>query len=142
MSYRPDNFELHELVSQDVYGMLKHDLIWDMFDIDTLKMLDWMKDRYPNGAMTVNSWKWHNVGYAQSGLRTKDSKYYSEGSDHSDGYAFDIKFSAYEVSFVREDLRKLNYSPFVRRVEEGTETWLHISSKDKGTGKSVYLFHP
>lgn len=144
MSYTPKHYKLYELLPEDVYTALikelKEDVIWKLFDEDLLRGLDWLKDLFPEGSITINDWKWGG-GYQHSGLRPKSSKYYSEGSMHSVGLAADLKFSKYSIGEVLNKLRIVEDSPYIRRVEKGTDTWVHVDVKPTGRN-NIYFFNP
>lgn len=143
MEFRPTYFIIQELVPEALYNSLSEQALWNLFPEESLRMLDWIKDRYPKGSITINDWAWEGAGYSYSGFRTKASSDYSENSLHSTGEAFDLKFSDYSIDEVRDDLEFVTYSPFIRRVEKGTPTWLHIDCKlKKGYEKTIYLFNP
>jgi hypothetical protein len=140
--YRPEHFSIKELVPEELYNSLSEQALWNLFSEKSLRMLDWIKDKYPKGSITINDWSWGGQ-FSDSGFRIKQSDYYSENSLHSTGEAFDLKFSDYTINEVRDDLEFVTYSPFIRRVEKGTPTWLHIDCKLKiGYQKTIYLFNP
>jgi O-methyltransferase involved in polyketide biosynthesis len=142
MIYRPTHFKLKELVPEDLYNTLSEQALWNLFSEESLRMLDWIKDKFPKGSIIINDWSWGGV-FSYSGLRTKASKHYSEYSAHSTGDAWDLKFSDYAIKDVMDELRAVTYSPHIRRVENGTTTWLHIDCKTKvGFEKAIYFFNP
>lgn len=81
--------------------------MWSMFDTDLLKAIDWLWERY--GTVTINDWKWKGA-FTQSGIRTKDSVHYSEGSMHSVGKAFDLKFKNVTAQYIRDDLVEMEFA--------------------------------
>ena len=140
--YKPTHFKLFELVPKELYKTLSKEALWGLFDEEALRALDWLKELFPNGSITINNWKWGGR-FNYSGFRTKLSSDYSERSAHSTGKAWDLKFSDYSIEEVRDTLSKVKYSPFIRRVERGTPTWLHVDViPKKGFGKGIYLFNP
>lgn len=141
MGYRPTHFRIQELVPPELYELLSEEALWDLFEEEALKALDWMKDMFPKGTITINDWSWGG-NYKYSGFRTKSSSDYSEHSAHSTGKGWDMKFSEYAIEEARERLGEVEYSPFVRRVELGTDTWLHVDTIKKGSIKSIYFFWP
>lgn len=133
-------FKIHELVPVKLVNMLHEDLLWSMLDDGIIKGLDAIKEQFPNGTITVNSYKWGG-DRGWSGIRTKDSKWYSEGSMHSVGKAFDMVFSAYEVKEVKKFiLENQELFPGITRIEGGDIGWLHIDCKPTGK-KNIYVFY-
>ena len=131
-------FKIQELVPLKLYETVHEDLLWGMLDDRLLMVVDRIKDRFSKGTMTINSWYW-NGDRGWSGIRTKDSPYYSEGSQHSKGKAIDAIFSEYEVDEVRKYiLSNLGEFPEIGGVELGVN-WLHVDVRPKVNGE-VLLF--
>jgi hypothetical protein len=142
MMYKPTHFKLQELVPEELYNTLSEQALWSLFSEESLRMLDWIKDKFPKGSIIINDWSWGGQ-FSYSGFRTKASLDYSEYSLHSTGEAFDLKFSEYTIDEVMTALEDVTYSPHIRRVEKGTTTWLHIDTKVKlGFEKVIYFFNP
>ena len=142
MSYRCEHFRIEELVSPEAFQMLHEDVLWSAFDEDLLKAADWLRERY--GRCTINNWLWSG-GFTQSGLRTKDSRFYSPGSQHSIGCALDMKFSDYSAEYIRDDLAAMELAGEeiprgIRRIERGV-SWLHIDCKETNQA-TIYWFNP
>lgn len=144
--YKCKNFRIEELVPEELYklrhSLLHEEIFWRMFDEKLLRGLDWLKEIFPKGTITVNNWCWSGK-FNQSGLRTKDSRYYSEGSRHSLGMAADLKFSAYSVEEVAKRLEEVVYSPYIRRVENivFTPSWVHVDVATTNRN-DIYFFNP
>ena len=142
--YHCKHFSIEELVPEELFELLHEDVLWGLFDEELLKAADWLRDRY--GPATINNWKWGGV-FNQSGLRTKNSQFYREGSMHSVGKALDMKFSNISAEAVRADLKAMNARgemiPHIRRIEDGVN-WVHLDVKpQKGIMKGhVYFFKP
>lgn len=133
-------FKIHELVPRVLYELLHEDALWRLLDEDLIKSIDTLKEKFPKGTMTINSYMW-NGNREWSGIRTKGSKYYSETSQHSLGNAIDAVFSHYSAEEVR--LYVLNNQeefPLIKRIENKVN-WLHIDLKN--TGKDgIIMFNP
>ena len=142
--YKCKHFSIEELVPKPLFDTLHEDVLWGMFDPELLKAADWLRERY--GQATINNWKWGGV-FSQSGIRTKDSSFYSEGSMHSVGKALDIKFKNISAEAIRADLKAMNERgemiPYIRRIEDSV-SWLHADVKpQRGVMKGyVYFFKP
>ena len=140
--YKCKYFLIEELVPKSLYDTMHEDALWKLFDEDILKAADWLREKY--GPATINNWKWGGV-FHQSGIRTKDSEFYREGSAHSVGKALDMKFRDTTAEAIRADFRKaaeeFEEIPYIRRCEDGV-SWLHIDTIPKpGIMKGVvYLF--
>ncbi len=145
--YKCKHFSIEELVPASLLNLLHEDVLWGMFDQELLKAADWVKETYsPNDPVTVNTWKWGGP-FSQSGIRTKDSEFYRDGSAHSKGMALDMKFKNTTAEAIRSDIKarmeRGELIPFIREIEDGVN-WLHISTRPKrGIMKGhVYFFKP
>jgi len=129
-------FKIYELVPKELYDLIKEDELWNLFDDKLLYTIDSIKEKFNKGTMTINSWHWD--GYRnQSGLRTKNSKLYSEGSQHSIGKATDSIFSDYNTEEVRQYIIKNPKEfPYIKGIELGV-SWLHTDVRDSN---NVILF--
>lgn len=142
--YKCKHFSIEELVPKMLFDILHEDVLWGMFDQELLKAADWLRERY--GPATINNWKWAGA-FSQSGIRTKDSNFYSEGSMHSVGRALDMKFKNISAEAIRADLKAMNARgdmiPYICRMEDGV-SWCHIDVKpQRGLMKGyVYFFKP
>lgn len=145
--YKCKHFSIEELVPKQLFELLHEDALWKLFDPELLKAADWAKETYsPDDPVTVNTWKWGGP-FSQSGIRTKDSEFYSEGSAHSKGMALDMKFKNITAEAIRSDIKarmeRGEDIPYIREMEDGVN-WLHISTRPKrGIMKGmVYFFNP
>ena len=129
MSSRSIHFRIEELVSKELFDLVKTDKLWELFDKRLIETIDAVKEKFPDGSMTINNWLWGG-DRSQSGLRTKNSEYYSPTSQHSVGRAVDCVFSDYETEEVRQYIinnpRKF---PHIKGIEKGV-SWLHIDCRD------------
>jgi len=118
-------FKIEELVSKETFDLIKEDTLWKLFDAKLLVTIDALKEKFPEGTMSINTWKWQG-DRNQSGLRTKNSKYYSPTSQHSVGRAVDCVFSDYETEEVRQYIiNNPKKFPYIKGIEKGV-SWLHI----------------
>lgn len=138
MSYKCEHFKIQELVSQELYMKLHEDALWSMFDENLLRGIDWLRDQF--GPARINTWSARGH-YDQSGIRTKGSKHYSEFSQHSIGCAADLKFDNFTPKMIREKLKAMNSVPYITRVEDDTDSWVHVDVKPTGMA-SLYVFKP
>ena len=132
-------FKIHELVPLPLYNNIKEDILWKLLDDTLLLTIDAIKEKFPNGSMTINNYKWGG-DRGWSGLRTKDSKYYSEGSQHSIGKAVDCIFSEYTTDEVRDYiLYHQDEFPYIGGIEMGV-SWLHLDVRPR-TNEKINLFY-
>jgi len=134
---RSKHFKIEELVSKEVFDLIKEDVLWKLFDEKLLQTIDALKEKFPEGSMTINNWLWDG-DRNQSGLRTKDSKYYSPTSQHSIGKAIDCVFSEYETDSVRQYIiNNPDEFPYIKGIELDVN-WLHVDVRSRD---EVLLFH-
>lgn len=131
---RSKYFEIHELVSKHLYENVHEDLLWNMLDYKLIETIDKIKETFNDGTMTINNYKWGG-DREWSGIRTKDSKYYSETSQHSIGKATDSVFSKYTIVEIRNYiLNNPKDFPHIGGIELGV-SWLHIDTRPRIKGK-------
>ena len=129
-------FKIYELVDIDTYTHLGEEA-WELVDDRLIQTIDKLKEVFNNGTITINNYKWKG-NRKWSGLRTKDSKYYSETSMHSLSKnsdntltfkAVDCIFSHYSVKEVREYiLSHQDEFTHIKRIE--VANWLHCDLKE------------
>ena len=130
-------FKIEELVSKETFDLIKEDTLWKLFDAKLLVTIDALKEKFPEGTMSINTWKWQG-DRNQSGLRTKNSKYYSPTSQHSVGRAVDCVFSDYDEDSVRQYV--INHPdefPYIKGIELNV-SWCHF---DVRSSDRVVLFN-
>ena len=121
------HFAIHELVPPKIYKKYGENA-WRFIPVILIESMDTIKDRFPNGTMTINNYKWGG-DRSWSGLRTSDSPYYSETSMHSFGKAFDAVFSAYDAEEVRNDIiSNPTMYPHIKGLELGV-SWVHADCR-------------
>ena len=116
-------FKIHELVPKKMFEKYGESA-WRYVDRGMIQDIDHLKEVFPKGTMTINSYHW-NGDREWSGIRTPESPYYSYGSQHSYANAFDAVFSDYEAEVVRMYILN-NQDEFVwiTRLEYGV-SWIH-----------------
>ena len=129
-------FKIEELVPLRLINLIHKDLLWKLIDDDIIIAIDKIKEVFPKGSMSINTYLWSG-NRTQSGVRTKNSKYYSETSQHSLGKAIDCVFDNYSTNEVREYiLANQDEFPTIGGVELGT-SWLHIDVRPRRNGKII-----
>jgi len=130
------HFKIQELVPKEMYETMHEDLLWNMLDSKLIISIDAIKEHFPKGLMIINNYAWGG-DREWSGIRTKDSKYYSEGSRHSIGKAVDIVFSQYSTEEVRNYILDTpEYFAYIKGIE--VASWLHIDVRDS---QKVVVFY-
>jgi len=136
--YKSKHFAIEELVPEHIFKKYGPSKCWEFIDPELMKMADIIKERFPDGTMSINTYKWGgNRNF--SGLRTSDSKYYSIGSMHSFGRAIDCIFSKYTADEVREDI--IN-NPEIYYAIKGLEkniSWVHFDTRPRN---NLLVFTP
>jgi len=126
--YTCQYFAIHELVPKQVF-QARGERAWQLLDERLLITLDRLRERY--GAMTVNNWYWGKER-EWSGLRTKDSPYYSPYSQHTFGRAADCLFMKASAEAVRKDMLAApddQTFELVGSLEMGV-SWLHVDVRN------------
>jgi len=126
--YTCQYFAIHELVPKQVF-QARGERAWQLLDERLLITLDRLREHY--GAMTVNNWYWGKER-EWSGLRTKDSPYYSPYSQHTFGRAADCLFMKTSAEAVRKDMLAApddQAFELVGSLEMGV-SWLHVDVRN------------
>ena len=130
-------FKIQELVPESIYKK-RGEKAWELLNPLLLETIDTIKERFPDGSMTINNWLW-NGNREWSGLRTPDSPWYSMTSQHSFGNAIDAVFSKYTAEEIRQDIiDNPDIYPHVKGIETDI-SWLHIDVRNR---KTVAIFKP
>lgn len=136
---KANNFIIQELVPEHIYEK-RGEKAWELIDDRLIETLNTIKKRFPAGTATINNWFWRG-NREWSGLRTTESKWFSETSQHAFGRAADIIFSEYLAEEVRQDIiNNPDIYPHVKGIETGI-TWLHIDVRNTIDDK-VKIFRP
>ena len=121
-------FKIQELVPKPIY-LVRGESAFELIDSKLIVTMDAIKERFPNGTMTINNWLWGGARL-WSGLRTPDYSGYSKTSQHSFGRALDCVFSEYVVDEVRQYIiDNPEEFPYVTGIELGT-SWLHVDVRN------------
>jgi hypothetical protein len=122
------HFEIHELVPSVVFDKFGESS-WMFVDDRLLQSIDKIKEKFPEGAMYINNYKW-GMDRHWSGLRTPDFKGYSPTSQHSFGRAADCVFTKYSTDEVRKYIiENINEFPYIKGIEKNV-SWLHIDVRN------------
>lgn len=134
---RSKYFKVHEFVPEHIYKKYG-EKAWRFIQLGLIRTYDTLKERFPNGSITINNYFW-NGNRHWSGLRTPKSPYYSETSIHSFGGAGDSIFSEYDIEEVRQDIiNNPEIYPDVKGIEMEV-SWLHVDVRNED---EVVLFYP
>lgn len=137
--YKCKYFKIQELVPPEIYQS-RGNKAWQLMDVRLLKLIDNLREEF--GTATINNWSWG--GDRQwSGLRTKDSPYYSPTSQHTFGRAADILFKV-SAENVRQAIMESPELFLVDGIEsitlENNVSWVHVDVRNNDYG--VNLFNP
>ena len=126
--YRCEYFAIHELVPPKVFQEWG-EKAWELLDERLLITLDRLRRRY--GPMTVNNYYWGRER-EWSGLRTKDSPFYSRYSQHTFGRAADCLFAERAAEEVRQDILSHSTDPDFEMIGsvELNVSWLHFDVRN------------
>lgn len=130
-------FKIHELVTESIYKKMGKKA-WRYVPQDLIDAIDTLKERFPNGVMTINNYKWGG-DREWSGLRTAESPYYSPTSMHSFMMAVDVIFSDYAAKDVRADILD---NPDIYPTIKGLEldiSWVHLDIRNE---PNIVTFKP
>lgn len=129
MYIKSKHFRLEELVPKELFKKYG-EKCWDFLDPRLLESIDIIKERFPEGTITINNWVW-NGDRNWSGIRTSDSPYYSQSSMHSWGKAVDMIFSKYDPDEVRKDIiDNPDIYPHIKGLELDI-SWVHIDVRNR-----------
>lgn len=126
--YKCKYFNIKELVSPGTYNA-RGEKAWQLLDDRLLWTLDELRKKY--GPMTINDWSWGGQR-EWSGLRTPDSPYYSQYSQHSYGRASDIIFKNISAEEVRQHILANSEDPtykYINAMELGV-SWCHLDIRN------------
>lgn len=128
---RCKKFIIQELVPPEIYQK-RGEQAWKLINQYLIMTLDTLKEKFPEGSITINDWKWGGKR-VWSGIRTSDSPYYSNSSQHSYGMAADCIFNKYNVNEVRQYIiDHPEEFPYVKGIEKDV-SWLHIDVRNADT---------
>ena len=136
--YICEHFTIEELVSKRVFD-IRGQRAWQLLDVRGLMTLDRLRRRY--GRMTINDWLWGGKNESR-GLRTPESKWFSEFSQHTFGRGFDVIFhDGVTAEQVRQDILAEPDHPdfeFIMSIELGV-SWLHFDIRNC---ERIFAFNP
>lgn len=126
--YKCKHFAIHELVPSQVFND-RGEKAWQLMDERLLITLDRLRDQF--GPMTINNY-YFGGDREWSGLRTKDSPFYSPYSQHSFGRAADCLFKNISTDAVRRTILGDQENPdfeLIGSIELGV-SWLHFDVRN------------
>jgi hypothetical protein len=124
-------FKIHELVPEHIYKKYG-ERAWWFINPELIKFIDLLKEKFPNGSMTINDYFWKGARN-WSGLRTPEFSGYFEISQHNLGLAIDCIFSKYEESEVTKYVidNPLEF-PMIKGIEYDIN-WCHFDCRNSDT---------
>ena len=132
------DFILQEYIDRLTFAKYGDRSLW-FIDARLFPIVQKLRDKF--GTATINNW--HTGGNRNwSGLRTKNSRYYSIYSQHSFGRAVDIIFKNATADEVRHYIlqnEKLFKSMGVGAIENGV-SWVHLDLRNTNNDK-ILIFN-
>lgn len=139
--YRPEFFQLHELVPKDVYQDYPEHILWSVFDPYILMTADGLRRRY--GKMVANTWYWGGLNQFR-GWRPPWCSIGAPLSMHRFGRAIDLDPVEVTAEEIRDDMRRLPdiilAFKYITRVEDKV-SWLHVDRANVISDEIVF-FNP
>lgn len=139
------NLWLHEYIPEDLYKKYadkKPHYLIGMIDPRLIILDQFMRDRF--GSVVINNW-YTDGDREWSGVRHKDSPYYSFFSQHSFGRASDKLFSKVSAEEVRIDIKRNYhelYKPLGLTCIEGGVSWVHSDVRSLITPGELLIVYP
>lgn len=127
--YKPKNFELYELLPENIYysTMMYGEQRWQWFDDRVLITLQSLRDN--EGKIILNDWWWGGV-HEFRGYRPFDCPIGAEWSMHKSFKAFDCIFTETTAERVRRNfLKNPKTYPYITCVEKDV-SWFHFDIRN------------
>lgn len=142
--YKCEHFRVEEFVPPAVYKK-RGDKAWQCMDRGLLMIMDDLRELF-DAPITINNWVWG--GDRQwSGLRTPDSSYYSNTSQHAYGRAVDFLVKGIDAHTARKMIDKwfkenkngiANLVDSVTLEEGPSITWVHLDVRNNESGVNKF----
>lgn len=144
IGYRPEYFELHEVLPRDFY--MAHypkmgERLWLIFDPFILCAGDALRAKF--GKMVCNTWYWGGNNQYR-GYRPPGCSVGADLSMHRFGRALDFVPLLVSAAEIRDHLKMRPDDPIcqmIGRIEDGVD-WLHIDRGNVPGKLSTYFFKP
>lgn len=133
------NFHLDEYIPESLYYQYGHKphILIGLLDNRLIEADQKLREKF--GPVTINNW-WYGGDREWSGLRTRESSYYSFTSQHTYGRASDKLFRDVTAEEVREYLKKHWKKYGITCIEEDV-SWLH-SDVRYWQGNELLIVYP
>lgn len=147
MIYKPEHFDLAELVCPDVYEHFG-EIAWQFFDSRLLITIDTIRQKIGK-PIFINDWQIHGR-FDERGFRCLKCNIVQDNimagtdyvSPHMTGQAFDFDVQGLVAEEVRQwIIKNQNLWPYPIRLEAGV-SWCHLDVRDNFNGEKVVLFNP
>ena len=145
--YKCKYFEIHELVSPELYEVLGEEKCWQLLPEVVKLQLDQIREEFYSTyglGILINNWG-YGGDYKYSGVRPINCKIGAANSRHKQWVAFDLKPSDLEsIEELQGFIKTLGASWNISRVEEfeHTPTWCHIEFALESFVDKPYYFKP
>lgn len=133
------NLFLDEYIPKDLYLQYskKPQILIGLIDERVIKADQLLRNKF--GSVTINNW-WFGGNREWSGLRTKESPYYSPTSQHSFGRASDKLFTHAPAERVRQYIKDNWKELGITCIEEGV-SWVHSDVRN-WNGHDILIVRP
>ncbi len=134
------NFYLDEYVPKDLYDKFsnKTHILTGLIDKRLIESDQALRDHF--GPVNINTW-YAGGDRMWSGLRTSDSSYFSQTSQHTYGRASDKIFKNATAQEVREYIKKYWQKLGVKCIEENV-SWVHSDIRFIKKQKELLIVYP
>ena len=143
MSYKPDHFELYELLPRNFYmqhSKKSHTILWGLFDERILWTADQIRKKY--GKMSANTWYWGGR-HQYRGFRPFDCTIGSEFSQHKWGRGVDLDPKECSPEEIRQDIKDDKYPDifkYITCIEDFKGmSWIHLDCRNWNKEKNGLL---
>jgi len=138
--YRPQHFDLQELVSPEIFEA-RGQRAWELLDTYLLVTLDQLREWF--GPLTINDWQWGGK-FKYSGLRPFTGGVGAEYSQHRFGRAADPKPKNVTPQEMHAAvLANPERVPHLRAMEaiNATPSWVHVDVRNH-TRPGIWVVNP
>lgn len=144
IGYRPEFFELYEMLPRDFYAAwypVRAENLWSIFDPILLAAADGLRARY--GPMVINTWFWGGPNQYR-GYRPPACAIGAPLSMHRFGRALDLVPTRTTAEAIRAEIRRHPSDPVFQRVSrvENNVDWLHIDRANVPGSLTTRFFNP
>ena len=128
-----EHFELTEFINPDIYKVFGDNSRW-FINPDLIKLVEFIRS-YFNKSIIINNWA-TGGDLSNCGLRQWDCANGAKYSQHKYGNAADLHLDGVtDYEAIRNEIRKnqkIFFDSKLMCIEQGTNGWLHIDTRNTG----------